>query len=279
MPQLTSTHGFRVSAHLGYLFQELPLAARFAAARQAGFRAIEIPNPYLLPLSAFQSLCERNELQVAQIALPNGTTTGSKKGLAALSGREVEFEDALKLSVDFATAVNCPFIHPMSGIRTPLEPSPDWSVYLVNLEKACSAAADNGLGVIIEPISAYGVRNYFMSSLTQACAAIEEIGAPNLRLSIDTYHAAAMGVPLSAFIVRHSSKVGHVQLADWPKRNEPGSGQFDFDPFLRALTVIGYKGYVGLEYIPSSSNADSFGWLRRFEAQLEQLRVGEPLAG
>lgn len=264
---------FRLSAHLGYLFRELPLAARFAAARKVGFRAIEIPNPYQLPLREFRSLCESSELSVAQIALPNGSTAGSKKGLAALSGRESEFEDALKLSIDFATAVNCRLIHPMSGVRTPLEPSPEWGVYLANLDKACSAAADNGLGVIIEPISAYGVRNYFMSSLTQACAAIEQVGAPNLWLSIDTYHAAAMGVPLSSFIVRNSSRVGHVQLADWPRRNEPGAGTFDFNGLLSALRLIGYKGYVGLEYTPSTNRGDEFTWIRRFEAHIEPLRI------
>ena len=103
--------------------------------------------------------------------------------------------------------------------------------------------------------------------------AIEQIGAPNLRLSIDTYHAAAMGVPLSPFIVRNSSKVGHVQLADWPKRNEPGSGEIDFDAFLRALVVIGYKGFIGLEYIPTASKSDRFNWLRLFDDHLEPWAI------
>lgn len=270
---MKSIDRFRLSAHLGYLFRELPLAARFGAARRAGFRAIEIPNPYHFSLPEFQSLCEGNDLEVAQIALPNGDTIGSSKGLAALPGREMEFEEALRLSLDFAGAVKCPLIHPMSGIRTPHERSPEWSIYLANLEKACTGAADNGLQVIIEAISPYGVRNYFMSSLTHACGAIEQIGAPNLCLSIDTYHAAAMGVPLLPFIVRNSSRIAHVQIADWPKRNEPGSGELDFEAILRALRLGGYSGYIGLEYIQSTETAERFGWLRSFEAYLEPLHV------
>ncbi|HEV2594379.1 MAG TPA: TIM barrel protein [Sphingomicrobium sp.] len=266
-------NGLQLSAHIGYLFQHLPLEARFAAAREAGFRAVEIADPYALSPSRFQSLCEQNELEVAQIAVPNGVAGASKKGLAALPGRECEFCDALKLSIEFATAVNCSLIHPMAGIRAPLEPSPDWKVYLSNLEKACFAAADAGLRIIIEVISADATRNYFLNSFAQACAAIEQLDAPNLLLSIDTYHAAAIGVQIPSFIVNNSSKIGHVQVADWPDRNEPGSGQIAFNPIFGALKLGGYKGYVGLEYLPSSDHAATFDWARLFETYLEPLRA------
>lgn len=273
MTRLSPSERFRPSAHIGYLFQDLPLEGRFAAARNAGFRAVELPDPYSLSLLDFQSLCQRNELEVAQIALPNGASGASKKGLAALPGREAEFEAALRISIEFATAVNCRLIHPMSGIRTPFEPSPEWDVYLWNLEKACSAAADKGLCVIIEVISACGTANYFMNSLTQSCAAIEQLCAPNLLLSLDTYHAAAMGVPLPQFIIKNSTKIAHVQIADWPGRNEPGLGQIDFEAIFGALSAVGYNGYVGMEYIPSSNGAHAFDWIERFEDHLEPLRV------
>lgn len=264
---------FRLSAHLGYLFQELPLAARFEAANRAGFRAIEIPDPYSLDKMAFRSLCQQNDLEVAQIALPNGTSEASRKGLAALPGSEAEFHDALMLSIDFAKAVSCPLIHPMSGTGLSIEDPAQWAVYLSNISKACTAAADDGLSVIIEPISPFGAPNYFMNSLPLACAAIASINAPNLFLSLDTYHCAAMGVQFPSFISGNGATIAHVQVADWPRRDEPGSGEINFDAIFTQLHICGYKGFIGLEYIPSSTSQEPFEWVRAFSEHFEPLRM------
>lgn len=269
----SSSGRLRLSAHLGYLFGDLPLVERFAAAGRAGFAAIEIPDPYSLSTSEFRSLCEENNLDVAQIAVPNGASVTTRKGLAALPGREAEFEDALMRSIAFAKAVNCRMIHPMSGIRAPFGPAPKWEIYLSNLAKACSAAAREGLCIIIEAISAHGARNYFMDSVWRACAAIELVKAPNLLLSFDTYHAAAMGIDLASFTIKNSAKIAHVQVADWPSRNEPGSGLINFDEFFSALSKCRYTGYVGLEYIPSAKGEGCFDWTRRFEASLAPLVI------
>lgn len=273
MTRLSAPGRFRLSAHLGYLFAELPLSARFEAAANAGFRAIEIPDPYGFSVLEFRSICERHDLEVAQIALSNGSSGTALKGLAALPGREAEFERALMTSIAFAKAVNCRLIHPMSGLRLPLDEKLQWDVYLSNLARACSAAASEGLCVIIEPISAGGgTPNYFMNSFRLASTAIDQVGSPNLKLSLDTYHATAMDLSLSSFIARNSAWIGHVQLADWPHRNEPGSGQINFDDILTALSLGGYQGYIGLEYVPSEKGAARFNWTRAFQAYFEEPR-------
>lgn len=261
-----------MSAHIGYLFQHLPLAARFAAASEAGFDAIELPDPYGLSLRRFRTLCEESGLEVAQIALPNGPEGASKKGLAAYPELRAEFRDALKLSIQFATAVNCRSIHPMAGTGVPRQASPEWNSYLSNLDYACSQAADAGLQVIIEAISARGVANYFINSLDWACTAIEQVAAPNLYLLLDTYHASAMNIDIASFIVEHGSKVGHVQIADWPERHEPGSGQTDFGAIFEALRQSRYEGFVGLEYHAAIDGAGAFDWVRTLDKYLEPLR-------
>ena len=68
-------------------------------------------------------------------------------------------------------------------------------------------------------------------------------------------------------IAAHAARVGHVQIADSPGRNEPGTGTLDIAGHLAALTAAGYDGYVGLEYKPSGSTLDSFGWLPRERAR------------
>ena len=261
----------RLSAHLGYLFTDLPFEKRFAAAANAGFRAIEFPDPYRVSSSAFRHLCEQNELGVAQIALPNGVTGAAAKGFAALPGRASEFESALEQAIDFAKAVGCRLIHPMAGISAASEPSPQWDVYISNLRIACAEAAEAGLEVIIEAISARGVPGYFINSLELACEAIDRVGSPNLLLMLDTFHASEMGVDLPLFIASYGSTIGHVQIADWPGRNEPGTGEIDFDAIFEALGAGGFNGHVGLEYIPTASGPSCFDWIAAFENYLEPL--------
>lgn len=262
---------FRLSAHLGYLFADLPILQRFDAARRAGFRTIEIADPYGFSASEFRALCVGNGLNVAQIALPNGVSPASAKGFAALPDREAEFDLALSQAIEFAKVIDCPLIHPMAGTRSPLEPAPDWAVYCSNIAKACTLAADEGLGVIIEPISTYSARNYFMNSLQLACATIDQVDAPNLRMSFDTYHAAAMAVPIPQFIARHIAQIGHVQIADWPHRHEPGTGELDFDAIFGALSAGRYQGGVGLEYVLSREGDANLEWTSKFVDYLEPL--------
>lgn len=259
---------FPLSAHLGYLFQDVPLPSRFEKARAAGFRAIELANPYGLSLQQFRSLCEENGLEVAQIALPNGTDGPAKKGFAAQHGLRPQFEAALKLCIEFATAVNCRAIHPMAGTGTAREASPQWNAYLSNLEQTCVQADKAGLKVVIEAISEQATPNYFMNSIRLACTAIDQIAAPNLFLLLDTYHAAAMNVELASFILEHGARIGHVQVADWPGRHEPCSAQIDFGEVFDALGRSGYEGFIGLEYHPTTEAAEAFDWVRCFDAYL-----------
>ncbi|MDN5856769.1 MAG: TIM barrel protein, partial [Actinomycetia bacterium] len=86
-------------------------------------------------------------------------------------------------------------------------------------------------------------------------------GADNLRLLFDVYHLAVNGDDVDAAIDRAAGRIGHVQIADAPGRNEPGTGELDIDRYLDRIAATGYDGWVGLEYKPSGASADSFGWL------------------
>ena len=56
---------------------------------------------------------------------------------------------------------------------------------------------------------------------------------------------------------------GHVQLAQPPHRHEPGvPGELDFGYVLSQLEELGYSGWVGCEYVPSTSSEQSLAWIR-----------------
>ena len=85
----------------------------------------------------------------------------------------------------------------------------------------------------------------------------------NIRLLFDVYHLAVNGDDVDAAIDRAAGRIGHVQIADAPGRNEPGTGKLDIDRYLDRIASTGYDGWVGLEYKPSGASADSFDWLPR----------------
>jgi hydroxypyruvate isomerase len=66
---------------------------------------------------------------------------------------------------------------------------------------------------------------------------------------------------LALTLEKNLARIGHIQIADTPGRNEPGSGEINY-PFLMAhLDRIGYKGWVGCEYNPATDTEAGLGWL------------------
>ena len=95
---------------------------------------------------------------------------------------------------------------------------------------------------------------------TPALDILDEVGADNAFVQYDIYHAQRMEGELAATLQKHLARIGHVQLADNPGRNEPGTGEIHY-PFLFAhLDRIGYSGWVGCEYKPATSTEAGLGW-------------------
>lgn len=105
-----------LSAHIGYLFTELPLEGRIAAARKAGFDAIEHPQPFAIPADRMVAYLKAEGLTFSQMAAATGNASRGEKGLTALPGREADFRQALEQSLDYAEAIGCPFVHPMAEV-------------------------------------------------------------------------------------------------------------------------------------------------------------------
>ena len=80
---------------------------------------------------------------------------------------------------------------------------------------------------------------------------------------IDTFHARASGSDPSDWVTRHDSVVGHVHVADFPGRHEPGTGSTNFSAFLGALSEAGYSGAIGFEYRPA--NGTGLIWIEDWQ--------------
>ncbi len=252
------------SAHLGYLFGEHPFPGRIAAARQAGFAAIEHPGPYAIPAAVLRSWLEQEGLSFVQLALPAGDARKGEKGFAASPGRTREFRDSVEVGLDYARTARARFIHVQSGIHpVGYEPELVWDTYLTHLSWACEKAAQADVGVLIEPIGPATLPHYFMSRMPQAVLAIRTLQCPNLRMLYDVFHGRSAGEDPAAVIREHARIIGHIQIADFPGRHEPGTGSTDFEEIFSTVHELSWNGFVGCEYHPSTSTERSLGWLRR----------------
>ena len=273
--RLDGRHGKRnsFSAHIGYLFRELPFAERFAAAAAAGFDAVEHPHDDTLDPVVLAGLLAAHGLRLAQMPFAFADAAKGEKGLAALPGRQEEFRAAFDRALDFAMAAGVPYLHPMAGIPRPEDAREAEGVYLANLHHAVERTAGTPVKILIEAISAAAVPGYALSTLEAACRVQDVFGPGNVSLLLDTFHAAASGVDPAAWIAANGYRLGHVHIADHPGRHEPGTGAIDFTAVLAALDAQGFDGAIGFEFVPSSAaTAESLGFLPAWRAQQDHTR-------
>jgi hydroxypyruvate isomerase len=250
----------RFAANLGHLFTERPLLERFGAAAAAGFTAVELQFPYDLAPAAVKAELEQHGLTQLGINTPQGP----EFGLAALPGRERDFDAAFARALDYVVAIGGRAIHCMAGV-VPVEQRPAAeTVFIKNLSRAAAQAAKSDITLLIEPINPRDRPGYFLSRVEHAAAIVEKIGAPNVRIQFDFYHIQIVGGDLIRRFETFLPVVGHVQIAAVPTRGEPDEGEIHYPHLFAAVDRLGYAGFVGCEYKPRTRTEDGLGWARPY---------------
>jgi hydroxypyruvate isomerase len=166
------------------------------------------------------------------------------------------------LGVSYASGLGSPNLHCMAG-KAPAGVSEALlrETFVANLRYAAGEANKAGLKLLIEPINHYDIPGYFINRSAQALAIIDDVGADNLYLQYDIYHMQRMEGELAATMSKHLARIGHIQLADNPGRNEPGTGEINYPYLFAHLDRIGYLGAIGCEYKPAGNTEAGLGWL------------------
>jgi len=254
----------KLAANLSMLFNEVDFLDRFAAAHKAGFDAVEYLFPYAYEKKDLAARLEDNGLKQVLFNIFPGNWDKGERGIAALPGREDEFRKAVDQALGYAQALKCPRIHVMSGI-VPAGISMERceAVEVENLRFATKAAASAGIMLVLEPLNHTDFPGYFLTSVPQAKALIEAVGAPNLRVQFDIYHQQMAHGAIAATLKAHYALVDHVQIAGSPGRNEPDDTQEINTKYLfGVLDGLGYAGWVGCEYRPKAGTIPGLGWTR-----------------
>ena len=261
----------RYAVNCSILFTELPLLERPAAARAAGFDAVEFwwpwpdqPVPADTDVDGFVAAVRDAGVQLVGLNFFAGDMPGGDRGLVSWPARAAEFRDNVDVTVDLGRRLGCRAFNALYGNRIEgASPEEQDELGAENLTLAAKAAADARAIVLVEPVS--GAPRYPLLTAADAVRVIDRVqgdgGAGSLRLLFDVYHLAANGDDLDAAIAAYAGRVGHVQIADHPGRHEPGTGDLDIPGYLDKLAAGGYAGHVGLEYKPSVDTTASLDWL------------------
>ena len=137
-----------------------------------------------------------------------------------------------------------------------------------NLKYAAEILNKHDISLLIEPINQDDVPGYLISRIDEANRLISEIGSENVLLQFDAYHIHKTHGQVAALMDEYFDKVAHIQIADNPGRNEPGTGEINYKYFLQKIVQLNYNGYVALEYKPLNDTKDSLNWIFDYGYQL-----------
>jgi 2-dehydrotetronate isomerase len=257
----------RFSANLSFLFNEVPFLDRFAAAALAGFKAVEFGYAYEFPIEELSARLAANGLEQVLINTPPGDLSAGDRGLGAVPGREHEFAKNFVTAMRYAQGLSCPRIHVMSGVlpagADDATRARHRATFVRNLAFATREAGQDGITLTIEPINPRNMPGYFLNTQAEAHAIREEVGASNLKVQMDFFHAQVVEGDLATKLRRWLDHIGHVQIAGVPERHEPDEGELNCYALFDLLDDLGYKGWVGCEYRPRTGTAEGLAWLRK----------------
>ena len=251
------------------LLKELPLLERPAAAAAAGFEAVEFWWPFAeavpsdTEVDGFVTAIQDAGVQLSGLNFFAGDMAGGDRGLVSWKGRCGEFKDNIDVVVGIGERLGTKAFNALYGLRQDgFTPEEQDELALKNLAAAADGVAKIGGTVLLEPVS--GAPAYPLKTAQDALDVIGRVGKDNIKLLADFYHLAVNGDDVAAVVENHAADFGHIQIADAPGRNEPGTGDLPLAQWIARSRELGYEGYIGLEYVASQANP--FAWVDGFGA-------------
>ena len=251
------------AANLTMLFTEHDFLDRFEAAAKAGFKAVEFLFPYAYPVAEIQQRLKAHDLKLVLHNLPAGNWDAGDRGVACDPARVDEFRAGVARGIEYGTALGVPHLNCLAG-KAPagVDDATLRSTFVANLRFAAAEFKKAGLNLLIEPINRFDIPGFYLNTTAQAISILDEVGADNAYVQYDIYHAQRMEGELANTMSAQLARIGHIQLADNPGRNEPGTGEINYAFLFKHLDRIGYKGWIGCEYKPATTTEAGLGWIQ-----------------
>lgn len=256
----------RFAANLTMLFTEYPFIERFDRAAAAGFNAVEFLFPYAEDVNEIRAALNRNGLTQVLFNLPAGDFAAGERGFANDPARINEFRDGVARALEIAAILECRQLNCLVGLnREDIPIDTQMETVTGNLFYAAETAKASGVRQLIEPLNTIDTPGFLVSTTQQAIDLISNAGSDNLFVQYDVYHAQRMEGNITSTIAREvgTGTIKHIQIADSPARNEPGTGELHWPFIFNAIDASGYDGWVSLEYRPQGTTEEGLQWMHR----------------
>ncbi len=252
----------RFAANIAYMFTERPLLARIGAAAKAGFGAIELQFPYEVAPAILKAEIQKHGLTPLGLNTERGGE--GQFGLAAIPGRERDFDALFRQALDTIVAIGGRSVHCLAGKVPPERRPAAERTFVANLTRAADLAAQKNIFLLIEPINTFERPDYYLSRVEQAAEIIAKVGRPNVKIQFDFYHVQIMQGDLIRRFEKHQAAIGHVQIAAVPSRHEPDEGEVNYPAIYAALDRLGYDGWIACEYRPRGRTEEGLDWAKPY---------------
>ncbi len=255
----------RFCPNVSILFSDADLIDRFGRAAEAGFTAVELWWPSGEDLGGVETAIRDAGLEVALLNFDAGDMPNGDRGLLSDPERHEQFRDNVPVALELARSLGCPRLnalvgHDLEGVDT----SEQLELARGNVASAADQAAEHGIEVMIEAVNTFENGPYLLSTTAAAADFARSVERDNVKLQYDAYHMQRMEGNVVATLREHAAQITHVQVADSPDRGEPGTGELSYPFIFGALEELGYRGWIGLEYNPTTETTeDSLAWLPR----------------
>lgn len=251
------------AANLSMMFNEVDFLDRFEAAAKAGFKGVEYLFPYDFEAEQLADKLKSNGLKQVLFNTPAGDWDAGERGLACNPSRVEEFRDGVSRAIGYAKILECDQLHCMAGLAPAgADPNDMRKTYVENLRFASGEMEKAGIRCLMEMINTRDIPGFYLNRSAQAEKIMAEVASDNLYIQYDIYHMQIMEGDLAPTMERLLPKIAHMQLADTPGRNEPGTGEINYPFLFTHLDKIGYKGWIGCEYKPATTTQAGLGWMK-----------------
>lgn len=231
---------------------------RFRAAKADGFDAVDTWLWRDKPIDAMVDVVAETGVRVFSFCVDPRASLVDPADQATVLG-------AVRDAVPVARRLNGAAMIVASGFTRAGVPEAEQRAQAVKvLREAARIAEDGGATLLLEPVHmVIGGQVMFVHTVRHGLDLVEAVDSPALRLLADVYHGAVSGETFEQAFADRIGLVGHVQVADFEGRHEPGTGTLPWATLVPLLRQRGYTGAIGLEYLPSLPHAESLALTRR----------------
>lgn len=241
----------RYSACIEMLFTDLEPLERVRAARECGYEAVEFWHWHRWNIDEMKSCALPVALALASSADERVRDEFARIGMFKRESPALFCElihESLEALKPLGLGVLC--VGPMQTIKDmPIEAQEENMIECLRAVRTIVEKYDTKLA--IEPLNPMDHAGCYPATSEQAYRIVRAAGE-GFGVLFDIYHQQITEGNLINNITAGIDVISHFHVADVPGRHEPGTGEINYAGVIKAIDLLGYMGYVGCEFMPTT---------------------------